>query len=105
MNEELEVKNEDGAKCGKSDQERVVMWEYADTKDGAIVLMGNDANPQTGKDILYMNDDHERAKLIAKAPEMKSLLSDLDRMTRRGYVNLGEEINYKLFRLMGNLDT
>jgi len=29
MKEELEVKNEDGAKCGKSDQERVVMCDRA----------------------------------------------------------------------------
>lgn len=89
----------------ESPKERVVMWEYADTEDGALVLMGGDANPQTGKDIIYMNDDHKAAKLIAKAPEMKKLLAELDTMTRRGYISLGEEINYKLFRLMRALDT
>ena len=66
-------------------------WEYADTEDGAIVLLGKDANPQSGKDILYMNDDHANAKLISFAPEMFELVKVI--------AHIGIDFGYGKFEL------
>lgn len=66
-------------------------WEYANTEDGAIVLLGKDANHQSGKDILYMNEDHTNAKLIAAAPEMFELV--------KAVAHIGIDFGYGKFEL------
>lgn len=52
-------------------------WEYVNTGDCAVVLMGKEANMLTGKDVLFMNNDHETAKLIAEGPDIKEALQNI----------------------------
>jgi len=53
--------------------------------------MGKDANPQTGRDIIYMNDDHATAKLIAKLPDMLEIV--------KAVANVGVDFGYGPYKL------
>lgn len=66
-------------------------FEYVNTDDGALVLLSEDANFESGKDIIYMNDDHKTAKLISVAPEMLEIVEAI--------AHIGVDFGYGRFEL------